>query len=57
MQTGKKYIYSGITADSVHITVKVKKESTTNYTKILNDIAGIVSNEKISNNLTKFFCF
>jgi hypothetical protein len=47
MEVGKKYIYSGLSADSVKITIKLKKETNVDYTKVVKDISGLITSAKI----------
>jgi hypothetical protein len=45
LKPGIKYIYEGIAADSVTITVSVKKNSNTDISKIVNDAASLAFND------------
>ncbi|MBW4888483.1 hypothetical protein KXQ82_02100 [Mucilaginibacter sp. HMF5004] len=43
MNVGSNYVYSGLSADSVEVTVKTRKDNKFNYSKVLKDVTSIIT--------------
>lgn len=53
MESGNNYVYSGLTADSVEISMKLKKESNIDISVLEKTIQNLIKNDKIADVVTK----
>ena len=54
MMVGSLYVYSGLSAKSVDITIKVKKEAGVDPEEIIKAATSLIANRKVTKALTKF---